>query len=56
MGVKQGGALSVMSAYNQLNNIYCSSHEELLINILKEEWNFPGYVVKIGRASCRERV
>ena len=45
MGVKQGGALSVMSAYNQLNNIYCSSHEELLINILKEEWNFPGYVV-----------
>ena len=45
MGVKQGGALSVMSAYNQLNNIYCSSHEELLISILKEEWNFPGYVV-----------
>ncbi len=45
MGVKQGGVLSVMSAYNQLNNIYCSSHEELLINILKEEWNFPGYVV-----------
>jgi len=45
MGVKQGGALGVMSAYNQLNNIYCSSSEELLINILKEEWNFPGYVV-----------
>ena len=45
MGVKQGGALAVMSAYNQLNNIYCSSNEELLINILKEEWNFQGYVV-----------
>ena len=45
MAVKQGGALGVMSAYNQLNNIYCSSNEELLISILKEEWNFPGYVV-----------
>ncbi len=45
MGVKQGGALGVMSAYNKLNNIYCSSNEELLIDILKEEWNFSGYVV-----------
>ncbi|MFL2701648.1 MAG: glycosyl hydrolase family 3 [Gammaproteobacteria bacterium] len=44
MGVK-AGSMSVMSAYNQLNNIFCSSHKELLIDILKEEWNFPGYVV-----------
>ena len=44
MGVK-AGSLSVMSAYNQLNNIYCSSHADLLNKILKEEWNFPGYVV-----------
>ena len=34
-----------MSAYNQLNNVFCSSNEEILTNILKEEWNFPGYVV-----------
>tara|TARA_Y100000766_G_C18914494_1_gene610276 strand:+ start:1892 stop:4327 length:2436 start_codon:yes stop_codon:yes gene_type:complete len=44
MGVK-AGSLSVMSAYNQLNNIYCSSHADILNKILKEEWNFPGYVV-----------
>lgn len=44
MGVK-AGSLSVMSAYNQLNNIFCSSHDEILNKILKEEWNFPGYVV-----------
>ena len=44
MGVK-AGSLSVMSAYNQLNNVFCSSNEEILTNILKEEWNFPGYVV-----------
>ena len=45
MGIKQGNAKVVMSAYNKLNNIYCSSHQELLIDILKEEWGFDGYVV-----------
>ena len=34
-----------MSAYNQLNNIFCSSHDEMLNKVLKDEWNFPGYVV-----------
>tara|TARA_B100000287_G_C20671664_1_gene793611 strand:+ start:2160 stop:4607 length:2448 start_codon:yes stop_codon:yes gene_type:complete len=45
MGVKEGNAKVVMSAYNKLNNIYCSSHHELLIEILKKEWGFDGYVV-----------
>ena len=45
MGVKQGNAKVVMSAYNKLNNIYCSSHQELLIEILKKDWGFDGYVV-----------
>tara|TARA_B100001123_G_scaffold433156_1_gene557320 strand:+ start:1110 stop:3557 length:2448 start_codon:yes stop_codon:yes gene_type:complete len=45
LGIKKGGAMSVMSAYNQLNNKFCSSHEELLKDILKEEWVFPGFVV-----------
>ena len=45
MAIKQANAKVVMSAYNQLNNIYCSSHKDLLINILKQEWGFDGYVV-----------
>ena len=45
MGVKKAKAKSVMSAYNKLNNIYCSSNEYLLVNILKKEWGFDGYVV-----------
>ena len=45
MGIKEGNAKVVMSAYNKLNNIFCSSHQELLISILKEEWGFDGYVV-----------
>ena len=45
MGIKEGNAKVVMSAYNKLNNIFCSSHQELLISILKDEWGFDGYVV-----------
>src|SRR5210317_1625927 len=45
MGVKEGNAKVVMSAYNKLNNVFCSSHQELLMSILKQEWNFDGYVV-----------
>ena len=45
MAIKAGDAQVVMSAYNKLNNIYCSSHKELLIDILKKEWGFDGYVV-----------
>ena len=45
MAIKDGNAKVVMSAYNKLNNIFCSSHQELLISILKEEWDFDGYVV-----------
>ena len=45
MGIREGNAKVVMSGYNKLNNIYCSSHKELLIDILKNEWGFDGYVV-----------
>ncbi len=45
MGIKDGNAKVVMSAYNKLNNVYCSSHQELLLKILKSEWRFDGYVV-----------
>ena len=45
MGVKKAKAKVVMSAYNKVNNIYCSSHDELINKILKKEWKFDGYVV-----------
>ena len=45
MGIKKAKAQVVMSAYNKVNNIYCSSHDELINKILKKEWKFDGYVV-----------
>jgi len=43
--IKEGGALTVMSAYNKLRGTYCSENEYLLNNILKQEWGFEGIVI-----------
>lgn len=44
MAVKDGNVRSVMSAYNELNGIPCGANHELLIDILRNEWGFNGFV------------
>lgn len=44
MIVKEAKPWSVMSAYNKLNGEYCTENE-VLLNILKKEWNFEGIVI-----------
>ncbi|MEI7898744.1 MAG: glycoside hydrolase family 3 C-terminal domain-containing protein [bacterium] len=43
--VQEGGAWSVMGAYNRTNGEPCCGSATLLQKILREEWGFPGYVV-----------
>ncbi|MGB0930650.1 MAG: glycoside hydrolase family 3 C-terminal domain-containing protein [Chitinophagales bacterium] len=43
--VQEAGVLSVMNAYNLINNVYCSESPYLLQTILRERWGFPFYVV-----------
>ncbi|KAH3745647.1 glycoside hydrolase family 3 domain protein [Pelomyxa schiedti] len=43
--ITEGRAKSVMCAYNAVNGIPCCADNELLQEILRDEWGFDGYVV-----------
>ena len=42
--IKQGKPASIMSSYNKVRGKYSGSNEELLTNILKNEWGFNGFI------------
>ena len=42
---KEGGAMSVMAAYNSWDGVPCSCNERMLTEILRDEWGFEGFVV-----------
>jgi len=45
MGIREGRATSVMSAYNAINGIPAPGNREFLTEILRTEWGFDGAVV-----------
>lgn len=51
IAVKEGGAKSIMSAYNEVNGTYANENKHLLVDILREEWGFDGLVVTDWGAS-----
>jgi beta-glucosidase len=42
--IKDGGAASVMCAYNKLNGTYACENKELLDGFLRRDWGFDGFV------------
>lgn len=45
MGIRDGGAYSLMCAYNRIDGKAACGSDMLLKDILRGEWNFRGYVV-----------
>lgn len=43
--VQEGGAWSVMAAYNQVNGAFATENEYLLNDVLKQRWGFRGLVM-----------
>ena len=43
--VREGGALSIMAAYNSYDGLPCSCNPWLLTQVLRGEWGFQGFVV-----------
>ena len=45
IAVREGDPKAIMSSYNLVNGTYANENSHLLRDILREEWNFSGFVV-----------
>ncbi len=45
IAVREGGAKSLMSAYNPINGIQAASNHDLLTTVLREDWGYDGIVM-----------
>ncbi|ASG20282.1 beta-glucosidase family protein [Nitrospirillum viridazoti] len=39
------GCVGILAAYNRLNGHYCVEHRQLLTEIVKGDWRYPGFIV-----------
>lgn len=49
--IQQGGARSIMTAYNSLNGRPCSANAWLLNDVLRKDWGFRGFVISDAAAT-----
>ncbi|WP_042203452.1 glycoside hydrolase family 3 N-terminal domain-containing protein [Paenibacillus camerounensis] len=41
----EAGALSIMTAYNEIDGVPCTTNRYLLQDVLREQWGFDGFVI-----------
>jgi beta-glucosidase len=45
IGIRNGNPAAVMCSYNRVNGDYACENKYLLIDVLKKDWNFKGFVI-----------
>jgi beta-glucosidase len=45
LAVREGGALGIMCAYNRVNGAWVTRRPDLLLDVLRGEWGFEGFVM-----------
>ena len=50
--LKEGGAISVMASYNEIDGVPSHANRWLLRDVLRKEWGFKGFVVSDYYAIC----
>lgn len=45
ISVKEGNAKGIMSAYNRIGDQWCGGSKALLVDLLRNEWGFDGFVI-----------
>ena len=45
IAVRESAPMTVMAAYNKINGVYCTNNYDLLVKVLRNEWDFKGLVM-----------
>ena len=45
IAIEESNPIALMTSYNLINGIHPASNEQLLVNVLRNEWNFKGVIM-----------
>ncbi len=56
IAVTRGNPCAIMTSYNRLNGVYTGESRKLITDVIKGDWQFPGFVVSDWRSIRTEKV
>ena len=55
IAIRESNPWAVMTSYNKLNGTYTANNKDLLVNVLRREWNYTGVVMTDWGAITKEK-